>query len=187
MAHHIYTTHGFILTSYPSKESDKVMALFTRDLGLVFASARGVRKTGSRLTNILCDLNLVKVSLVRGKRNWRLTTATLVEAVTPALRGRRKSLASISRISNLVSKLVRGEDKNVELFNIIEESIRSLVREDFEESNLPDWELLVVAKLLSSLGYLSKDSVPKGILEAREDRKKFLVFVNEGIHASGLS
>jgi DNA repair protein RecO len=186
MSHHIYTTLGIVLKTYSSKEADKNLAIFTRDLGLVYTTARGVRKHGSKLSPSLGDLNVVKVSLVRGKRSWRLTTITLILETVPALRTRRESLLSIFRIANLLTRLIRGEDKNVELFDELKNSIEALIKSDFEESTLPDWELMTVAKLLSHLGYLSKESVPEGILEVRAERRKFLVFVNDGIRASGL-
>ncbi len=186
MSHHIYTTIGIVLRSHSSKEADKTLAILTEDLGLVYATARGVRKMGSRTAPALGDLSIVKVSLVRGKRSWRMTTVSLLIEVVPTLRERRESLLSIYRITSLILRLVRGEDKNTDLFLEFKKSLEALSKPDFDESSLADWELMTVASLLSHLGYLSKEAVPKGILEVRSDRKKFLVFVNDGIRASGL-
>ena len=47
--HHIYHTEGIILGSRNFGEAGKYYYLLTRDLGLVYASAQGVRKMSSKL------------------------------------------------------------------------------------------------------------------------------------------
>jgi hypothetical protein len=73
--HAIYTTPGFIIGSRPSGEAGKLISIFTRDLGLVFASAQGIRFEKSKLRPFTQDYSFGEFSFVRGKEYWRLTSA----------------------------------------------------------------------------------------------------------------
>ncbi len=53
--HHIYHTEGIILGSKNYGEAGKYYSIFTRDLGMIYASAQGVRKMSSKLRFILQD------------------------------------------------------------------------------------------------------------------------------------
>ena len=73
--HPIHTTPGFIIGSRPSGEAGKMISIFTRDLGLVFASAQGIRFEKSKLRPFTQDYSFGQFSFVRGKEYWRLTSA----------------------------------------------------------------------------------------------------------------
>jgi len=73
--HQIHTTAGFIIFSRPYGEADKLISIFTRDFGLVTATARGIRLEKSKLRYHAQDYSLGVFSLVRGKEFWRLTSA----------------------------------------------------------------------------------------------------------------
>src|SRR4051812_39847781 len=106
MSHHVYTTRGIVLSLQSVKEGDKVATVLTEDLGLVRAMARGMRKPGSKLSTSLLDLSLVRISLVRGQRQWRVTTVTLIRDVYSELRGQKQSREALYRVIKLIGKLV---------------------------------------------------------------------------------
>lgn len=185
MSHHIYTTRGVIVSVFPSREADKVIGVFTQELGLIYATARGARNITSKLSPALQELNLVKISLVRGKHTWRVTTVTLIANLASELRGKRAALGAIFRVGALLKRLMHGEEKHALLYNDIERAL-ILLRDDVGEGDVDAWELLTVAKTLFHLGYLSEESLPKNIIETREKRSAVINLVNSGIHASGL-
>src|SRR6476646_175067 len=74
--HHIYHTEGIILSSRNYGEAGKYYSIFTRDLGMIYATASGVRKLSSKLRFVLQDFVYVKVDLVQGKDFWRITSAS---------------------------------------------------------------------------------------------------------------
>ena len=74
--YHIHHTEGIILSSKNYGEAGKYYSLLTRDLGLINASAQGVRKISSKLRFVLQDFSYIKVDLVHGKDFWRLTSAS---------------------------------------------------------------------------------------------------------------
>ncbi len=79
--HHIYHTEGIILGSKAYGEAGKCYYIFTKDLGMIFASAQGVRKISSKLRYVLQDFSYIKLDLVRGKDFWRLTSASKTNAL----------------------------------------------------------------------------------------------------------
>lgn len=155
MAHHIYTTDAFILDSTVSGEADRFFTLFTKDLGLVRALAKGVRLQKSKLRYNLQDFSLSKVSLVRGKDIWRLTNARLDESLYDKFRNEKAVLHVIAHIGALIRRLVGGEEKNERLFTILHDSFLFLPTREWGEE-LKMFEIIVVLKILENLGYLRK-------------------------------
>jgi DNA repair protein RecO (recombination protein O) len=74
--HHIHHTEAIILGSKNYGEAGRYYFLFTKDMGLVYASAIGVRKMSSKLRFILQDLSYIKVDLIEGKDFWKITSAS---------------------------------------------------------------------------------------------------------------
>ncbi|MEK7194466.1 MAG: DNA repair protein RecO [Patescibacteria group bacterium] len=186
MSHHVYTTKGIVLALYPTKEADKTASILTRDLGLVRATARGIRKSSSKLTTPLTEFAISKVSLVKGKNFWRVTTVTLLHNSFVELRGKREALKSLARVTSLLSSLVKGEEKNVELYDELEANLLSLIYGDVRTEEAEDWEIFTVARLLSHLGYLSKEDAPATLKDVKKNKKKIVSSVNSGISLSGL-
>ncbi len=186
MPHHIYTTKGIVLSLSPSKEVDKLALILTRDLGTIYGSVRGIRQTNSKMRSVIGEFSLIKVSLVKGKRSWRVTTASLIESPTIKLKDQREMLKSVYRVGNFLSRLVRGEEKHVEIFDVFEEAMLSISNGDISQRDIEAWELTVVSKLLSLLGYMNNDIVPKDLVDANSRKKELVTQINTGIHESGL-
>ena len=113
--HHIYHTEGIILGSKNYGEAGKCYYIFTRDLGMIYASAQGVRKMSSKLRFILQDFAYVKIDLVQGKDFWRVTSASK----TNELEGLQRdpgTFGVFSNIANLLKRLLAGVEKNEILF-----------------------------------------------------------------------
>lgn len=184
MAHHVYTTRGIILALRPTRESDKTVAVLTRDLGLVRATARGMRGGSSKLAPALLELALVKISLVRGKHSWRVTTVTLLRNFASGLRPRREALKALARVTSLLLKLVRGEEKHVELYDELESAALTLTD---SEPPVDVWEVYTVARLLQELGYLREADTPKSLEDALGRKSELITLLNTSIKETGLS
>ncbi len=107
MNNHIYTTKAFLMKSVSTGEANKIYFLFTADLGLVRATAQGIRLEKSKLKGHLQDLYFVNVSLVKGKDLWRIVSA---EAIYQDLFLENKDkLFVLKSISSLLLRLIHGE------------------------------------------------------------------------------
>src|SRR3989344_6601845 len=107
-----YQTEALVLGHYERGEADKMFALYTRDFGLVWARASGVRREGSRMRYALQTGVHMRTGLVRGKRGWRLAGGSAIRQLS----GSTPGVAVFARICNLVMRLVQGEEQNAYLF-----------------------------------------------------------------------
>lgn len=165
MSYHIYTTKGIVLNSRPWRESDRIYSILTRELGLIKATAIGVRKEASKLRGALEPFILSTISLVRGREYWRATSAESLRNIS--------SSPAIARPLDLIEKLVQGEMPHTELFDAVEEAIFQL--EDEER-----FEIGLVSKILFHLGYLKEADLDL-------DKKALIQAINDGLHSSHLT
>ena len=150
MSHHIYTTPGFVIASYPHGEAGKSLYIFTRDLGMVYATAQGVRKDNSKLRYHIQDFALSTFSLVRGKEVWRLVGAEKIAGVK-AMHKPAKEL--YVRILKMLKRLVTGEEKHNDLFDVVYSAWQFLeTTEDAQAISASEY--IIMLRLLHLLGYV---------------------------------
>ncbi len=192
--HHIYHTEGIILSSKNYGEAGKYYAIFTRDLGMVNASAQGVRKISSKLRFILQDFSYIKLDLVRGKDFWRLTSASKTNKLENI--GKDNIPYEIfSNISRLLKRLLAGEYPNSDLFLDLINGLHFLEKaKTYEEAQ--NIEVVIVLRILNNLGYIGNNDILKNIVkspyedglifEAGQSRTKILQEINKAIHETHL-
>src|SRR6185503_5050887 len=130
--HHIYHTEGIILGSKSFGEAGKIYYIFTRELGMIKASAQGVRKISSKLRFILQDFAYLKIDLVRGKDFWRLTSAEKTNELENISK-RQEVFKTVSNIARLLRRLLAGEDANEALFSDLVRGFSILEKSNAEE------------------------------------------------------
>lgn len=192
--HHIYHTEGIILGSKNYGEAGKYYSLLTRDLGLINASAQGVRKISSKLRFVLQDFSYIKVDLVRGKDFWRITSASK----TNKLENVSKNIISFeifSNISRLLKRLLAGEYPNPDLFNDLLKGLHFLEKAKLRDE-AENIEIIIVLRILNNLGYIGENGKLKNItkspfeegliFEAGKSRTHILSEINKAIHETHL-
>lgn len=157
MSHHIYQTKAFVVESFDIGEANKMIALFTADLGFIYAVAQGVRLMKSKLKASIQDMSFSKVSLVRGREVWRLTNAEKLISLydkripTPL----RKLLAEEL---SFVRRLVQGENRHEELFNLMSKLCDFVLKnQKFSLDHIPAIDSLAKVNILRELGYGSDE------------------------------
>lgn len=191
-----YQTDALVLASRESGEADKIYALYSRDFGLVNARASAVRREASRMRYGLQNYSLVNISLIRGKRSWRIAGVRPLESlpVTENIRGAE----AFGRIAELITKLVNGEEKNEYLFETLLEARRALIVSQFNlEPAIPTIEIVCVARVLYTLGYISAEALEttlftntdyaaESLREAEMRREKLLASINNALSETQL-
>lgn len=181
-----YHTEALVLGNREMSEADRVIVLFTSDFGLVRARASSVRKEHSKMRYAIQNYSRAKVSLVKGKRGWRLAGASALKSAS----GDRKCVGVFARIAELTVRLVHGEEKNNYLFAVLAEAHDALMRERVEAS--ATIEIVCVARVLYALGYISTEALETAlfthtayerehVLEAETMRDKLLSSINKAI------
>jgi len=186
-----YQTDALVLSSKESGEADKIYALYTRDFGLVRARASAVRREASRMRYALQNYSLANISLIRGKKSWRIAGARANEglAVEENLRGAK----TFGRITDLVTLLVAGEEKNEYLYETLLEARQALIASKFNlEPAIATIEIICVARVLYALGYISAEAMQttlftktdyavESLREAELRREKLLASINNAL------
>lgn len=191
--HHIYHTEGIILGSGDFGETGKYYSIFTRDLGMIYASAQGVRKMSSKLRFILQDFSYLKIDLVRGKDFWRITSASKTNKLEKL--SQPETFEVFINISKLLKRLLAGEDPNRDLFMDLINGLSVLEKSKTPEE-LRNVEAIIVLRVLNNLGYIGGNEILKDfikspfeedlVFKASENRTKILHQINKALKETHL-
>lgn len=157
--HHKYHTEGIILFSRDVGENDRVYGILARELGFVYARARGVRRTSAKLSRALQDYTVGSFSFVRIGEAWKLTNAEEITNVYFALREAPYVRDALLRVLTLARTLVRGEEADQRLYDTLAEGVLHAARERVTPSGALHIEILLVLRILHVLGYLPNSPV----------------------------
>lgn len=152
----MYTIHqspGFILDTMDTGEQNRFFWIFTKEFGLINASAQSVRSIKSKLNPFLQQYSFSTIEFVRGKDIWRITNALSFDdgsCMFPKLP--KKGQESIARIALLLRRLYVGEEAHQDLFSEIYEACTKIAK-TFDSNTIEAIEILVTIKILYRLGY----------------------------------
>jgi DNA repair protein RecO (recombination protein O) len=193
--HHIYHTHGFILSSRNSGEANKMLTIYTREMGLVRATSQGVRLAKSKLRFTLQDFSYAKIDLVRGKEIWRVTSATNITSF-PYARSDRQSLLLIARIGKLIERLCDGEEESGKIFDEFIQALYLLDDSTILSTTREALELHLVLRIMNALGYIGDSeilyqylSTPFNQIEIEtllKERQSIISHINKALNESQL-
>ncbi|MDO8481840.1 MAG: recombination protein O N-terminal domain-containing protein [bacterium] len=187
-----YHTDALVLGGRDFGEADRMLALYTREFGLVRGRCGGVRAGKSKMRYALQNYSLANVALVKGRSGWRLAGAA---AISVANERNEEGIMAFARISRLVMRFVAGEEAHEHLFEILRGAHSALMQESCEA-----WatiELVCVARIMHALGYISSEALKTALLthttyteeslrEAGELRDEILRTVNHAISETHL-
>ncbi len=160
MAYETYTTEAIVCGAIGTREHDATLRLLTRDAGMVYARAGGVRADKSKLRYGLQEFSHVRVTLVRGRSDWRVTGAVALRNFyfEAENRGARATVLSAMRA---VRRLIHGSEAHPELFEVIADGLAKLSRAADVRG-----EQLFLLRLLHYLGYVPPAPAYASLLHA---------------------
>lgn len=198
--HTILETDCFVLKSSASGEANKQLDLFTKEFGFIRATAQGLRYLKSKLRYSLTDFSYTRVSLVRGKEYWRVTTASKIGDASFDIPS-KDARESLFRIFALLRRLLQGEDAHPELFELVLSAftyLKNLSEKDVDSQiKASAIEELTVLRILSLLGYVKDVPELRSFVETNElndqliqdsftMRKILVAEINRALQASSL-
>ena len=192
--HHIHHTEGIILGSKGYGEAGKYYSIFTRDLGLIYASAQGVRKMSSKLRFILQDFAYVKIDLVQGRDFWRIGSASKT-GMLQNLSKNSETFKVVFNIAGLLKRLLAGVEKNGALFSDLLRGL-SILEKTKTKSDLRNIEAIIVLRILDNLGYIGGNETLQNlvkspfaedlIFEVAKSRPQILRHINKALRETHL-
>ena len=191
--HHIYHTEGIILDSGNFGETGKYYSVFTRDFGMIYASARGVRKMSSKLRFVLQDFSYLKIDLVKGRDFWRITNASKTNKLERLFKP--EVFPVFVNISKLLKRLLAGEDSNRNLFVDLLNGL-SILEKSKTKDELRNVEAVIVLRVLNNLGYIGDNEILKDFIKSpfekdlifrvSKNRSKILYQINKALKETHL-
>ena len=181
-------------------EAGRHYSIFTRDLGMIYASAQGVRKMSSKLRFVLQDFSYLKIDLVQGKDFWRVTNASktgMLEQITKT----PETFKVFSNIARLLKRLLAGVEPNEALFAdliqglaILEKTAKNFSSE--KSADLRNIEAIIVLRIINNLGYIGDSEVLQTfikspfeedmIYQAAKSRVRILSEINKALRETHL-
>jgi DNA repair protein RecO (recombination protein O) len=137
---------GYVLHTYPYKETSLIVEAFTRGFGRVALLARGARRPRSAMRGVLLSFHPLRLGWSASAELGNLIAAEWSGAVQP-LGGR--ALMCGFYLNELVLRLLPRDDPHEALFDIYGESLGALSRTANHASALRGFE----KRLLAELGY----------------------------------
>jgi DNA repair protein RecO (recombination protein O) len=120
---------GVILRHSNFGEADRLLTIFTREMGKVRAIAKGVRKTRSRKAGHVEPFTRSNLQLARGRDLMILTQVEAID-VHPNFRDDLVLLGYASYLIELLDRATYDEEENRPLYNLIARSLTRLDRGD---------------------------------------------------------
>ncbi len=154
-------------------ESNRFLYIFTRDLGLVGASAQGVRELKSKLRYSLQDFSYSSVDLVRGKEVWRVVNAGQVRDARVLIKNIEKRKVFVG-VTSLLKRLCAGEGAHEGMFEEVLSGLLFLEKEEFTKEELRFFEIILILKTLNYLGYWGENEKFTNFIDTKQWNKKLL-------------
>lgn len=145
----IQTVEAIVLSTRNFEEADRLLILFTKQLGKITVIAKGVRRMTSHRGGSLDLLNDVMVTLVQGQ-SFKLVTETQVVDSFPKLKDNLSKAFYAYYLLELVNSLTVDDQEQAEIFYLLKHALQLF-------SNQPN-RIIITAfeiKLLAALGFLN--------------------------------
>jgi DNA repair protein RecO (recombination protein O) len=137
---------GYVLHTYPYKETSLIVEAFTRNFGRVAVLARGARRPRSAMRGVLLSFHPLRLSWSASAELGNLISAEWSGALQP-LSGR--GLMCGFYLNELLLRLLPRDDPHESLFEVYAGALRRLSEGNPQASVLRSFE----KRMLSELGY----------------------------------
>jgi DNA repair protein RecO (recombination protein O) len=120
------TTEGIILKKRPIGESDFLVSIYSPDLGMIEASARGGRKIDSSFSGHIESINMCKFQLHKTPRSYTITQCITISSWASLRDNLNNSLYAI-QILEIFQKLATTSEDFPQLFQLLISTLEHLV------------------------------------------------------------
>ena len=121
----IFETKAVVIKHIPLGEADRLVTFFSEKFGKVRAIARGVRRYKSKMSGHLDTLNLVVISVGKGKGIDVITDVDTLDDYSK-IKGNLKNISLATYLSELVESVSMEESPNEELFDVFVSTLNKL-------------------------------------------------------------
>jgi DNA repair protein RecO (recombination protein O) len=140
-----YKANAIVLRRIPLGETDKILTLYTRELGKLSAIAKGARRTTSRLAGATEPLMLIRALLGEGM-NLDVVSQTEIRESFPTLRGDFGLFLRATYCCELLDKLTEERHPDTRTFDLLLSTLFILQRAEQPDTAVHAYELQLMAE-----------------------------------------
>ncbi len=116
-------TTGIILKRQKIGEADKLLVIFTEELGKVTALAKGIERISSRRAGHLEPFMISQLELSKSKSNRYFINEVKAQHHFKSLRKNLKKTALASYVCELADRTLSFEEKNTDIFQLLKKTL----------------------------------------------------------------
>lgn len=144
----LYSVNAIVLRRISFSETDRIVTLYSRELGKISGIAKGARKPISRLAGATETLTHGRFQLATGKNLDVITQAEAKDSF-PRIKEDMRKVACGIYVAELVERFVEEREPNVPLFELLLSTLYLLERPNDPEKITHMFEL----RFMSLMGY----------------------------------
>ena len=111
-------TEGIILKEADLNEVDRLLTIYTKELGKVNVSAKGVKRLESKLRYSIEPISYVQLILVEGK-NFLILKDTVIKNQFLKIKKDLEKIKIAKRIVEFIDEAIIGEEKDEDIWKLI--------------------------------------------------------------------
>ncbi|MDZ4221247.1 MAG: DNA repair protein RecO [Patescibacteria group bacterium] len=149
-----YKTEAIVLSSYPYREHDRIISLFSDAFGKIEARARGVRKIESKLAGHLEPFIKTELLLANG-RKWDILAGSRTHNPRALIRSNINKTAAASVCVEAVKKATRPNSLERGMYAMLDQTLGALEQSQGNEADISGqfvWRLMAAAGFSPELG-----------------------------------
>ncbi len=149
MAYQTYITEALVCGSYDSNTADRSFLLFTKEAGMLYATARSVREERSKQRYALQECSHIRTTLVRGKTGWKIAGVEPIQNLY-AIATTREARALIRNCIRLLRRVIHGETLYSDVFKDVIDACSHVGHDSYTKL-----ECVLSLRILHALGYIA--------------------------------
>ncbi len=144
-----YITEALVCGSYDSNTADRSFLLFTKEAGMIYASAKSVREERSKQRYALQECSHIRATLVRGKSGWKIAGVEAIQNLY-TLAETREARTLVRNSIRLLRRVIHGETVHEAIFQDVIE-----VCNQAKNHSHTRLEYVLALRILHTLGYIA--------------------------------
>jgi DNA repair protein RecO len=158
MSHHIYQTEGIVLSSSDVGEADIFLKIFSKEFGLIYVKAIGIRNLRSKLRHGIQQYSLTNFSMVRAKNSWKLVNVDLLFNIFQFSKSDSNLLKVLVKALGFLEKFIAKDIPDEKLFTFLKENLDILRNFEISPKEVKYLEVFLIANILQIQGILEQKS-----------------------------
>lgn len=122
-------TEGIILKEADLNEVDRLLTIYTKELGKVKVSAKGVKKLESKLRYSIESISYVQLILVEGK-NFLILKDAIIKNQFLKIKKDLEKIKITKEIAEFIDEAIIGEEKDEDVWKLILTTFKDLNSND---------------------------------------------------------